>query len=248
MNKEFFNSKIISDKILSFFKNITLYLSTSEEQLLNNFIRSKIRIIYKYISKKIKINEKYQLLFKQIGGKEKINFLEINNNRNRKNNIIQISTFFNNLLKSFSDGKNIKFIYNESNNKNKIIYIYFKILVNIYENNDTNQNNNIRELKNLKKDFYNNFFIIKLEELDINKIINIFDKITDNNSISIYLKIMSEIFKRKIIKDNYINKKIYFIIIIFGLFSIEKSLKYTEKYDFLFNLFLFILQLSNIIL
>jgi hypothetical protein len=59
---------------------------------------------------------------------------------------------------------------------------------------------------------------------------------------------MSEIFKRKIIKDNYINKKIYFIIIIFGLFSIEKSLKYTEKYDFLFNLFLFILQLSNIIL
>ena len=126
MNKEFFNSKIISDKILSFFKNITLYLSTSEEQLLNNFIRSKIRIIYKYISKKIKINEKYQLLFKQIGGKEKINFLEINDNRNKENNIIQISTFFNNLLKSFSDGKNIKFIYNESNNKNKIIYIYFK--------------------------------------------------------------------------------------------------------------------------
>ena len=227
MNKEFLNSKVISDKILSFFKNITLYLSASEEQLLNNFIRSKIRIIYKYISKKIKINEKYQLLFKQIGGKEKINFLEINDNRNREYNIIGISNFFNNLFKIYSDGKNIKFIYNESNNKNKIIYIYFKILVNIYENNDTNQNNNIRELKNLQKDFYNNFFIIKLEELDINKIINIFDKITDSNSVSIYLKIMSEIFKRKIVKDIHINKKIYFIIIIFGLFSIEKSLKYT---------------------
>lgn len=248
MNKEFLNSKVISDKILSFFKNITLYLSASEEQLLNNFIRSKIRIIYKYISKKIKINEKYKLLFKQIGGKEKINFLEINDNRNREYNIIQISNFFNNLFKNYSEGKNIKFIYNESNNKNKVIYIYFKILVNIYENNDTNQNNNIRELKNLQKDFYNNFFIIKLEELDINKIINIFDKITDSNSVSIYLKIMSEIFKRKIVKDIHINKKIYFIIIIFGLFSIEKSLKYTEKYDFLFNLFLFILQLSNKVL
>ena len=59
---------------------------------------------------------------------------------------------------------------------------------------------------------------------------------------------MSEIFKRKIVKDIHINKKIYFIIIIFGLFSIEKSLKYTEKYDFLFNLFLFILQLSNKVL
>ena len=219
--KEFENSKIIINYILEYFKNIKL--TPYDKNILYPFLYKKIDKIYKIICK----NEKLRELFKKfLEGGLNINFY----NTDYSN---EISTFFKKIFKKLAMKIEL----------HKNLYIYFKRLVERYDNENI-VDKNILNLQNLQQNYFNKIFIRHLNKLEIDTIINDLEKMTDDNSIAIYLKMMSEIFKTKIVLDKSINKKVLFIIIIFGIISIEKSLKTVDK-NLLLNLLIFIVQLIS---
>lgn len=240
-----------------------LYIITNNNKNLSNYItliEPSSKKIFKFTNNiiEIDINKKISNFFKILENIFKIN----NKNYNIKKKIF----FSNNII---------------INDKNNYFIKYFKRLIKKYTD-EINGNlfyNNIIILQNNQQKFFNNSFINYLNTYIISKKINNYNidislltenlnnflVFLDNNNlnnikIGIYLKIISEIFLSKNIKNTEYkskskNKIIYFIIIILGLLIIEDFFINIKKHKvtkniiiILFILIIFLLTLTTIIL
>jgi hypothetical protein len=237
MNKDIF---INSKNILNYFRDIfeKYSLSKSDKSTLFLFLFEKLKNIYKIIYKNkdflikigIPLDEHFFILFHNIFHKKQKGGLKLLiNNRDIYNYIIikkdinedinqQIIIFYKNicnLLIYLSKKEEIDLINNIitdlQNNKDidKEFIIYFRLFLtkNIYNNS--------------KKKIINNYLTHTFLNKNIANLIDIFGKLDKkvNNNLFLYFKFLLDIFS-----NNILNKKIFLMIIIYGIITLENSI------------------------
>ena len=270
MNKDitiFKNSKNIINDLFLIFNDVKI--NASDKKILYPYLQTKLKNIYKKIIKKKKIFKKMDDHFlillnnyieslytskKQYGGlkldindRTLIDYISFNQKKNDnidKNIII----FLKECIKKYDSND---YLYDSKNIDNELV-IYINTLLKIYHyynenNNDKNNKNNFLnfEYKYLNNLIINYFKSYKIDKnIDIERLIQSFLKISSNHNPVIYLKLCFTFFSSKILdSDKFIKKMIFLIIIIYGIILLEYYFGKINNENSIFLLYLLIFYL-----
>ena len=267
MNKDitiFKNSKSIMNDLFLIFNNVKI--NASDKKILYPYLQTKLKNIYKKIIKKKKIFKKIDDHFlillnnyieslytskKQYGGlkldindRTLIDYISFNQKKN--DNIYKnIIIFLKECIKKYDRDDYL----HDSKNKNidNELVIYINTLLKIYPYYENNNNFLELEYKYLNNLIINYLKSYKIDRnIDIERLIQSFLKISSNHNPVIYLKLCFTFFSSKILdSDKFIKKMIFLIIIIYGILLLEY---YFGKINNENSIFLFYLLIFYLIL